>query len=412
MVRISARVSKKQPAPQTALVAFLLALSMMSPIGPSPAPAGVNDVLLLEEDFESGISRWSLDNADSITIVSEPDSDGNRVLLLTPEEDTFTHAILEESSDWSDIRVEGRFLFPSEGDGYLGLIYNYQQMRGDDGLARMDFGCIYIKSNGSYVRVSPHYDGNPSWRLYEEYRFDLVGDRRIEVGRWYEFRLDVRGRAAELFIEDMSVPVVRFEQTPNASGAIGLEARPGGGEPVWVDDVRVSELSSGAGAVRSPATSQSAGRARGARWEILGPFDSEESFDFETPELAAGDWQSIRPDPHGLFITGRTTQYRSGDHDVAYLRTRFGVSELQAAPTWLAISSANRLDVWLNGYYRGTVAGESFIWSDYLTSKTHPGARIPLLPDIGENKILIRVHGRRFAGGGLYLDLLRPPEDP
>ena len=412
MVRFSTRASKQPTARESLLIATLLALSLVGAGWQSAALAEAKKGILVEEDFESGLSRWSLDNADSIAIVSDPGSDGNRALQLTPEEETFTHAIFEESADWADIRFEGRFLFPTEGDGYLGLIYNYRQSPGSDGIERTDFGCIYIKSNGSYVRVSPHYDGNPSWRLYEEYRFDLQGERRIEVGKWYDFRLDVRGRAAELFVENMLEPVVRFEPAPHASGALGLEARPGGGEPVWVDDVKVTNLPPSPDPDRAPDSSPSVGRAQGARWEILGPFQFEEPSDSEPPELPTDDWQPIRPDPHGLFVTGRTTQYRSGDYDVAYLRTRFGVTDLKAAPTWLAISSANRLDVWLNGYYRGTVAEEPFIWSDYLTSTTHPGARVPLLPVIGENEILIRVHGRRFAGGGLYLDLLRPPEDP
>ena len=76
-------------------------------------------------------------------------------------------------------------------------------------------------------------------------------------------------------------------------------------------------------------------------------------------------------------------------------------------PRWLAASSANRLDVWLNGFYRGSVAEERFIWSDFETSVENPGARLPLAPQVGENEIIIRVHGRRFAAGGMFLDLIR-----
>jgi len=91
------------------------------------------------------------------------------------------------------------------------------------------------------------------------------------------------------------------------------------------------------------------------------------------------------------------------------LRTSFDVAEgTEDAPTWLAVSSANRLDVWFNGYYRGTVAPERFIWSDYLWSTEHPGARVPVTPRKGGNELLLRVHGRRFAGGGLYAALTGP----
>ncbi|MEM7355503.1 MAG: hypothetical protein AAF657_32115, partial [Acidobacteriota bacterium] len=113
-------------------------------------------------------------------------------------------------------------------------------------------------------------------------------------------------------------------------------------------------------------------------------------------------------DPRGAMITGLTTQY-SGEKTIAYLRARFEVApEASDAPTWLALSSANRIDVWLNGFYRGTVAPERFIWADFVTSGERPGARIPLAPSIGENEIILRVHGERFAGGGFYSRLLRP----
>jgi hypothetical protein len=109
----------------------------------------------------------------------------------------------------SHVRMEGRFLFPTEGDGYLGFIYNHQK-----GSARADFGVIYVKSNGSYVRVSPHYDGNPSWRLYEEMKTPPEGDRKIQPYTWYDFRLDVHDHTATLFIGDMENPVVSFDRAP------------------------------------------------------------------------------------------------------------------------------------------------------------------------------------------------------
>lgn len=354
--------------------------------------------VLLEEDFESGLDRWSLQPPARIEVLEEPGS-ANKVLQLTPQRHEFTQVILEPSRQWRDVRLEGRFLFPSEGDGYLGFLYNYQESPG-----RTDSGCVYVKSNGSYVRISPHYDGNPSWRLWEEYRVDLEGDRRIRVGAWYDFRLDVRGHAAELYVGDMSTPVVRFDQFPHRWGALGLEARPGGGEPVWVDDLTVTRLE---GSAEPPADETS-----DAHWEILGPFPEAADRLLEAPELPEEGWRPVARDARGMLLTGGVTQYRSGDDSVAYLRRRFEVTAPENAPRWLAVSSANRLDVWFRGYYRGTVAEERFVWSDYLTSARNPGARLPLLPVVGENEIVIRVHGDRFAGGGLFIDLIRPAGAP
>jgi hypothetical protein len=377
---------------------FLFGSTVIAVVGVCWASAHAADGPLIET-FGAGLGRWHLDGAEFIEIITEPGT-SNRILQLTPRPRAFAHALLAEPEDWMHLRVEGRFQFPTEGDGYLGFIYNYQETG-----ARMDFGCLYVKSNGSYVRVSPHHDGNPSWRLYEEMKVNLDGERRIQTGVWYVFRLDVHENLAEFYLEDMNVPVVSFDLFPHRSGAIGLEARPGGGEPAWVDDIQISKL---------PARDRSGPQSvpTEALWEALGPLHSvrttSESDDpTELPELPEEGWSPIPPDARGALITGLLTQYRSGDKDVIYLRTTFEVSEGDDPPTWLASSSANRMDVWLNGFYRGTVAPERFIWSNFLTSQDNPGTRTPIAPRIGVNEIVLRVYGRRFAGGGLYLSLAR-----
>ncbi len=358
---------------------------------------------LVIDDFESGLGRWSVESPDDVEILSEPDST-NHVLQLTPKRRGYVHTLLGESSDWHDVRFEGRFLFPTEGDGYLGFLYNHQATP-----ERTDFGCLYVKSNGSYIRVSPHYDGHPSWRLYEDFRVDLEGERRIRVGHWHRFRLDVRANAAELFIDDLSSPLVSFDLFAHRSGALGLEARPGGGEPVWVDDVRVTRLETTATGGSGDRPPPQPTPEPSLRWQVQGPATLDDEASLREPELPEEAWRAIAPDPRGAVITALVTQSRSGDQDVAYLRTRFEVAaDATGAPTWLAVSAANRIDVWFNGYYRGTVAPERYIWSDYLSSPEHPGARIPLSPRSGENRIVLRVHGRNFAGGGFYADLIRP----
>ncbi|MEM7352413.1 MAG: hypothetical protein AAF657_16545, partial [Acidobacteriota bacterium] len=287
--------------------------------------------LLFNEDFEGDLSRWAFESAEQIEITPEPRA-ANRVLRLAPKEGGRSHAIVDASRDWRNVRFEGRFLFPTEGHGYLGFIYNYREKP-----ERTDFGCIYVKSNGSYVRVSPHHDGNPSWRLYEDFRFDLEGERRIRVGTWHRFRLDVRGRLAELYVGDMTSPVVGFDLFPGDRGALGLEARPGFGEPVWVDDVRVTRLPPSTAKAR---TVRSAPKS-GLQWEIQGPAALDDGASLDAPELLDEGWRTIEADPRGAMITGLTTQY-SGEKTIAYLRARFEVApEASDAPTWLALSSAN-----------------------------------------------------------------------
>lgn len=397
--------SRSHAAGRAALA--LIALMVASPTWRSSAsPAGKE---LAGDAFDSGLDRWVLESPEQIEIRDEPGTT-NRLLQLTPKRGGFVHVLLAGAADWRDVRFEGRFQFPTRGDGYLGFLYNHQR-HGE----RADSGCIYVKSNGSYVRVSPHYDGNPSWRLYEEFRTDLEGDRRIQVGTWYRFRLDVRGSLAELYIEDMRSPVVRFDLFPQDRGALGLEARPGGGEPVWVDDVQVTRLPSAlpapAADALTPIRDATAARPTAVTtpvvWEVQGPVALDEHVGLDPPELPGDGWRELAPDRRGMLVTGLVTRYRSADNDGAYLRARFEVGGDGAeAPRWLAVSSANRLDVWLNGYYRGTVAPESYVWADFLA--TRRGARIPIAPSAGPNELILRVHGERFAGGGLYLALTRP----
>jgi hypothetical protein len=349
--------------------------------------------ILASEDFENGIDGWQFDNPDQVEVITEPGT-SNSVLQLTPKSRDFVSAIPWPEKDWKNVRVEGRFLFPTDGDGYLGFIYHHQA---DE--TRTDFGCVYVKSNGSYVRVSPHYDGNPSWRLYEEYRADLEGEQSIQVGAWYAFRLDVQGAQARLYIGDMDRAVASFDQAPTTSGAIGFEARPGRGEPVWVDDIVVSALP---GAAVQPVA-----RAQvGPSWEIYGPLEPGEGDPAELPELDEQGWRPFYPDPRGALITGAVAQFRSGEMNTVYLRTSVQVAEGEIGPQWLAVSTANRLDIWYRGFYRGTVAGERFIWQDFLDSREHPGDRISLASVAGTNELIIRVHGGRFAGGGLYVRLV------
>jgi len=371
------------------LLIMLLANSLLN----STSLVWASSDKLVEDNFESGLSRWKIEQSDYVEILVEPGTT-NHVLQLTPKPKGFVDALLANESKWENVRFEGRFLFPKNGNGYLGFIYNHEVKA-----SRTDFGCIYVKSNGSYVRVSPHYDGNPSWRLYEDMRVELIDERRMEVGRWYNFRLDVQSANASLYIVNMDVPVVNFALAPNKHGALGLEARPGGGESVWVDDIAVLRLPPKTQPHEKPTPSKDK-----LSWEIYGPVESTKGAKEVLPEFDEEGWLPFEADSRGALITGLATQYRSGDEDVVYLRAYIDVAENKDAPTWLAISTANPVDVWYRGYYRGTAGNERFIWSDFTESAQHPGARFSLLSKVGRNEVVLRVNGRRFAGGGLFVE--------
>jgi len=354
---------------------------------------------LVKEDFENGMAAWHALSDEHASVIVEPGT-SNHILELIPHDGAFSHVILERDVG-ADVRVEGRFQFPTEGDGYLGFIYNFVATSG-----RTDFGCLYVKSNGSYVRVSPHYDGNPSWRLYEELKVPLEGERRIRTGHWHDFRLDVHRSAAALYIDEMSEPVQRFDHAPNSSGHIGLEARPGFGEPVWVDDVIVSRLVAAPDLEARPSTARA---ARLSNWRFLPAAAMPVAPEAGNPvtDLPTDGWRDLPPDYRGALITGALVQYRSGTASDVWLRASFAASD-DAPPVWLAFSSANRLDVWANGDYRGSIGPEAYIWRDFLDNPQHAGARLSVYPKSGNNDVLIHVNGNRFAGGGFFAEVVSP----
>jgi len=355
--------------------------------------------LLVDERFESDLAAWSRVNAGRIEIVADPATPDNHVIQLTPEKGEYTHAIYKASRDWSHLRIEGRFLFPTEGDGYLGLIYNYQERDG-----RKDFGCIYVKSNGNYIRVSPHHDGNPSWRLYEELKVELTGARRIEVGDWYQFRLDVVGHRAQLFLVDMETPILTFDWLHD-HGAFGLEARPGGGAPVWVDDLKVTQLDERDDP--GPPT-ELAGQPTEllTGWEIQGPFDEAEARPNEAgiKHLDETGWRDKSTDERGAVIAALDFDINSSPHSIVYLRTN--VSSPKMVARQLALCTANRMQIWVNGEYLAEVEPTNYIWSDFPTNPAHTGTRLDIELRPGENEIVIRLDGGRFAGGGFFAALI------
>jgi hypothetical protein len=351
---------------------------------------------VFEDDFENGLLNWEPLSASHANVIREGNA-GNHVLQLVPNPSQFSHVILKKPVPGQYARLEGRVLFPTDGNGYLGLIYNH--LVGEE---RTDFGVLYIKSNGSYIRVSPHYDGNPSWRLYEEMNVPLEGDRKIQSNTWYDFRLDVHQREATLFFDDLSSPLVTFSEAPNDTGSFGLEARPGRGDPVWVDDIRITTLEPTA-LPKKPLASSSNLQDWQYQSAITDPMDGSR----DSPKLNEQSWLKLSPDPRGAIITGKLTQYNTGELSVVYLRSRFE-APAGVETSWLAISSANRIDVWSNGYYRGSVAPENYIWADHIDNPGHYGSRLSLRAKAGSNELILRVFGRTFAAGGFYADVIYP----
>ena len=117
--------------------------------------------MLFEEDFEQDLAAWSFPHRQGSQLIDSDDRVRGRVLSLQTQ-DRLVIALIEGSEEWGDIRLTGEVLFPEEEQNYLGLIYRYND---EDG--RADFGSLYIKGNGSYIRANPYFALNIGRTLYE-----------------------------------------------------------------------------------------------------------------------------------------------------------------------------------------------------------------------------------------------------
>ena len=386
------------------LVTLLLLLTWAAP----GAGSDEGSRELFRDDFESDLAGWEISDPAAIGIVDSGDPERGSVLEMRPAHARL-HALIRGSEKWGGYRVEGLVLFPTDEQNYLGLIYHYR-----DSGSRVDLGSIYIKGNGSYIRVNPRRDWNPARRMYEEYKTPLVGDDAIVIGRWQRFAAEVVGSACQFYAGDMAEPKVTFDFYEGTSGRAGFKPRVVGG-PVWLDDVRVTAIDelSYDGPHRPAGIAYDRDRMV-TDWRVLGPLTRA----YEEVERAADPgavtvtdarvlarWRSFDADPRGAVLTGRVTDHL-GPRSVAYFLTTIEVGEGEEAA--LQFSTIDAMAIWVNGRFEGYSEGERYAWYDFGVNPDHPPTpytELPLGP--GTNHVLIRIRGGIYSTGGFYAAVQR-----
>jgi hypothetical protein len=345
------------------------------------------------DDFETGtLDGWALTGAQAIGIQPSGDPAHGNVLVLDNDGwDVF--ALLEDSDQWGSVRVEGQVLFPDDDHNYLGLLYNFRRSG-----TRTDFGNVYIKGNGSYIRVNPHRDGNVSRILYEEYRTPLTGAAAIRVGEWQRFKLEVVGSLCHLYVGDMQTPQVTFPYYEGVAGHVGFQPR-SVGFPVWLDNIRVTSIE--APAYTGPALPTVAYQPDSlvTSWEVIGPLTAHDDAIGRGESHTLDQWRPFTADPRGAVLTGRVTQY-AGERTVAYFQATVHAD----APRDMIFhySSADALVVWVNGRFRGFPPSTGYAWYDFWYNPDHEGYRLPVQLRAGANHIVVRVQGGQYATGGFF----------
>jgi hypothetical protein len=355
---------------------------------------------LFADDFEGDLAKWELIGEQAVRIRDSADPTHGRVLELTPH--GVVLALIPGSETWGPVRITGSFLFPEPRSGYFGLVYNYRR---DE--RRADWGSVYVKNDGSYIRANPFRDGNASRLLYEERRVSLPEEDRIRAREWYPFEAEIVGRECHLYVGDRAVPDQTFALFEYDSGKIGFQPRVVG-TPVWIDDVRVESIEELRYA-GPPVPEVSYSRdALLTDWEVLGPFPSPRD-DLERGAEVTG-WRPFETDPRGAVITGRVTEYH-GDRPVAYFRTV--VHSDTARDAVLHFSTADELALWVDDVFHGFVYRNGYMqddpdwnaWHDFASNPEHAGRSVPVRLDAGDSTVLIRVRAGQFASGGFFARL-------
>lgn len=362
-----------------------------------------------EDNFEGNLSGWELNNTASAKIIDSQDPKQGKVLVLTPNNNV--SALIKNSNQWGALKVEGQLLFPKNEHNYLGFIYNYKKST-----QREDFGLLYVKGNGSYIRANPWRDGNVSRLLYEEYKTNLEEDQAIKIGKWHAFKMEVINEICHLYINDMKRPKITFEHFELKSGKIGFQPRVTGGG-VWIDNIKVTAIKQfnykgeNIPAIRYEPDSLI------TKWEVFGPLTKpnlaiERAINYDDISMDINGesltWENFKTDARGALITGRITEYQ-GENTVAYFRTLL-VAEKDKTVT-LHFTTTDELALYINGKDTGRVYRDGYIskgndwnaWYDFWKNPQHKGRQKKISLKKGENQLVVRVRNGQFASGGFFV---------
>jgi hypothetical protein len=375
-------------------------------LGPGPSEGGE---VLFSDDFEGALDGWRVTDPAFIRTIESGDPGHGRVLQLAPRHAQL-EALIQGSEAWQAYRVEGEVLFPTDEQNYLGIIYHYRERDG-----RADFGSLYLKGNGSYIRMNPRRDWNPARMLYEELKVPLTGPDHIEIGHWHPFAFEVEGHACHFYVGDLDTPRVTFDLFEGSSGAVGFKPRVVGG-PVWLDNIRVTAIESltYAGSPRPPVEYGLSGVVTG--WQVLGPLtrahlDLERLEDPAQGVVIEGStrhtWRPAPVDARGAMVTGEIVDFL-GPRTVAYFLVTIEVRP--GARRRLVFSSIDDLTLWRDGEFLGYSYRDTFAWHDVGHNPDHPPTDwIDLDP--GVHHVLVRIRGGVYASGGFFARLIDAPNE-
>ena len=381
-----------------------------------------------QDDFEKGLGKWDMVNADKIEIIDTNDPKHGKALCLYAGGEA-VYALIKGSDGWTDIKVEGDVYFPWYTVAYMGLIYNYQ-VRGP----RTDFGSVFIlgpfgeginpyfKNMWSRLESPPDFMGNIIWvnhhrasnasrNIYGEYWVTLTDKTKaVKPGQWGHFKAEIVGPACHFYVTDMETPMITSNFFEFSSGRVGFKPRFAGAE-VWIDNIKVTPLeelsykgpSIPAGVTYKPEELLT-------HWKAVGPF-SRRIREIETngyqPDKSYPDrsqtykWEPFESDPRGCIVTGKLTN-RFSFQLFVYLYTEIENDSPAPKDVAFEFSTTNPLVLWVNNKQVGDISNQSYCWYDFRENPGHKGEKLKATLEPGKNRIMVLDMGGNYGGDGFY----------
>ncbi|MCP5047023.1 MAG: hypothetical protein GY940_07610 [bacterium] len=378
------------------------------------------------DDFENGTGKWDLISPDKIRIVDSGDPSHGKVLALHPGGATVS-ALIKDSNQWANIRIEGDVYFPYLYNASMAVIYNHN-LKG----TQPSFGSVYIygpngadlksfrknhfryiqippgKFLGNVVQVNPHRGNNSSRALYPEFWTPLTGAAAIKTGEWGHFKAEIVGSTCHFYVKDMETPVITNSLFELSSGRVGFQPR-FEGAVVYIDNIKVTGIA-GLTYTGPPLPSNRNYKPSEliTQWDVIGPFwkrmntiDSDGYLPGKTYRLDEKDfkWRPFKTDARGCVLIGQVCDRYTGDV-FAYFHTE--VSSDTEKEITVEFSSSNNMDLFANGKRVGNIPIHRSSWYDFLENPKHPGSRLKVKLKPGKNHLVVFARASRVDGGGFY----------
>jgi hypothetical protein len=293
-------------------------------------------------------------------------------------------------------------------DGVIETDISFPQRRGFPGVAFR----MVDKKNLEDFYVRPHQSGNPDatqytpvfnnqsgWQLYHGEGYSKAMPFTFE--QWHHIKIDVHGRQAEIYIDDMQKPLIKVTELKRdpQGGTIGLR---GGGIPVRFANLQYT--------IRQPVTQAvlpvPANGTDGliTKWQVSNPVNRnlfEDKKQLTAAFRSAFDWTTRSSESSGTMNLSKFTQPKdSGNAMVAKLIIESAVDQVKA----ISFGFSEYVLVYLND--NALFAGkDNFMSRDYRFLGTigyFDTLFLPLKKGVNE---LWFVVGKEFGGWGLQAKL-------